>query len=94
MAYSFTITYDNDLIKVTGGEGQEYFELTFPDGEKRLLEDSSRGWHYVLPWRKDAEADEDELLSEESSIELGLEIEAEAIGKLIYAKASELGLDI
>jgi hypothetical protein len=92
MVYQFTITYNSDPINVSGGEGSEYYELTFPDGEKRLIDYTSRGWRYVLPWRIDPAADEDELMSEESSIELGLEIEAEAIGALIYAKARELGL--
>jgi len=92
MAHKFEITWQDQQLSVSGGEGQEYYEIIFPDGEKRLLDDTSRGWRYVLPFRTDPIADEDELTDEESSIELGLELEAENIGALIYAKKRELGL--
>jgi hypothetical protein len=91
MAYEFTIDYQGDPIVVKGGERKEYYQLCFKDGAEKWLEHIHNGWRYVLPYRTDPDADENELLSEESSIELGLELEAEAIGKLIFAKLELLG---
>ena len=91
MAKQFTITWEDQLISVSLAEGKQY-QLSFQDGKTKLIEDSSHGWRYVVPTVTNQEAIENELLDAESGIELGIELEAGAIGKLIYEKERELDL--
>jgi hypothetical protein len=92
MAKQFTITYEEQLLSVSRAEGEHYYQLLFPDGKTKLIEDSSHGWKYVVPSVTNQEEIENELLDEESSLELSEELEAEAIGKLIYEKERDMGL--
>jgi hypothetical protein len=86
MANTFIITWQDQPIEVSVGEGEKYYDLTFRNGEKKLLENTIHGWRYVDPAVSNQDEVESELLSEESSLELGLEVEAEEIGKLISEK--------
>ena len=89
MAYEITIIYRDKPVIVRGGEGEEYYQLFFDDGDQRLLDDSSReGWKYVLT----VDYSNLEETPEDATEELGRKLEAEALGKLIYAKVIELGL--
>lgn len=93
MAVNFLIEWRNEQVQVSGGQGEEYFEITFEDGDKRLIEDTHYGWRFVrdhIEWDMSSE----EMTPEESAREIGLIYEAEAIGKLIYEKARELGLEL
>jgi hypothetical protein len=86
MNNQFTILWQNNTITVNRMAGNKYYSLTFPNAEIKLLENNSHGWRYIDPTVKDQDAVESELLDEESSLELGLEVEAEEIGQLILEK--------
>ncbi|MEP6749863.1 MAG: hypothetical protein ABJB86_19150 [Bacteroidota bacterium] len=85
----FTIAWQNQLLHVSREEGEDYYTIDFENGGKRLLEHAAHGWRYVNPEVSNQDEVENELLSEESSIELGLEVEAEEIGKLIEDKKND-----
>ncbi len=91
MANKFIINWEDQTVNVSGGGNEKYYELGFINGQKKLLEDTGHGWRFVLPGVSNQEEIENELLSEESSAELGRELEAESIGKLISQKERELG---